>query len=258
LFHLRRREVTAMGLLGEVFEDVTLVPVSVRDRTYEALKQAIVRGRLAPGQRIVEAQVAELLNISRTPLREALLRLEAEGFVERVTSGGVRVRGLSLEEIRELYAVRSVLEGLTAREATERITNEQLESLANLIRQIEEADSGASPDVHRIARLGEEFHQIILEASGNRKCADLLRLLQDHIDRYRQFTIAMPGRGRAAAKEHEALLEALRLRDPEKAERAMRAHVLEAGQWLTRRLREANREGGKLNTRRAVPSVGRT
>ena len=228
-----------MGSTGQIFNNLTLLPVAVRDRAYEALKEAIVRGQLGPGERIVEVRIAKMLRISRTPLREALLRLEAEGFVERIPSGGVRVKGLSEQEIRELYTVRSVLEGLAAREAAERLTERQLDRLSIIVRQIAEAD-GPVPDLLRIARLGEEFHQIILEASGNRKCAELLHLLRDHIDRYRYFTIAIPGRGRAAAKEHEILLEVLRARDPEASERAMRAHVLEAGNWMMRRLREAH------------------
>jgi len=223
----------------KIFDDADLAPVSVRDKAYEVVKRAIVQGRLKPGERLVETRIAETLNISRTPLREAILRLEAEGFVQRLPSGGVRVGPSSETEIRELFAVRSVLEGLAAREAAERLSDAQLQRLAGLIQQIAEAD-GSAPDVLQIARLGEEFHRIILEASGNRKCAGLLRVLRDHIDRYRFLTIAIPGRGRAAASEHEAVLNALRTRHPEAAELAMRAHVWEAGKWMMRRLREVN------------------
>ncbi len=223
----------------EVFEDTDLFPVSVRDKAYDVIKRAIVRGTLSPGQRLVEVRIAETLNVSRTPLREAILRLEAEGFVERLASGGVRVKALSAAEIRELYAVRSVLEGLAAREAAERLTDEQIDRLTGLIRQLKNAD-GSAPDVARIAALGEEFHRIILEASGNQTCTELLRLLRDHINRYRHLTIAIPGRHRAAAKEHETLFAVLRQRDPEQSERAMRTHVLEAGEWMMRRLREVN------------------
>jgi len=230
---------SAKNSLEKVFAKASFLPIAVRDKVHDVLKEAIVRGYLPPGARLIEVEIAKLLRISRTPLREALLRLEAEGFVERVPSGGVRVKDLSEQEVRELYAVRSVLEGLAAREAARRLTKGQLDHLRTITRQIAEAD-GPVPDVLRIARLGEEFHQIILEASGNQKCAEILRLLRDHIDRYRYLTIAIPGRGRAAAAEHESLVEVLETGDPDEAERAMRAHVLEAGNWMLQRLRQMN------------------
>jgi len=223
--------------MRHVFDQLDLAPVPVRDKAYEALKRAIIEGRLAPGRRLIEVQVSAALRISRTPLREAILKLEGDGFLRRLTSGGLQVKPLSVQEIRELYAVRSVLEGLAAREAAERLTAEQLDRLASLIPHIENAD-GQRPDIRRIAELGAEFHAIILEASGNRKCGEHLRLLRDHIDRYRYLTIATPGRGRAAAREHRALLAVLRRRDPADSEQAMRRHVLEAGEAMMRRLDE--------------------
>jgi len=222
--------------LGEVFKDANLLPVPVRERAYEALKDAIIRGHLRPGQRLLEAQLAEMLHISRTPLREAILKLESEGFVQRRSSGGAQVRPLSAGEARDLYAIREVLEGLAVREAAERISPAQLEQLARLTRELEAIED--SGDVQRIATVGEQFHQVILEASGNRHLAEHLRLLRDQIQRYRYQTIQVAGRGRAAAGEHAALLAVLRRGDPEQAEQVMRQHVRQAWRSMLSRLRE--------------------
>jgi DNA-binding GntR family transcriptional regulator len=224
--------------MNEVFRETHLISVPVRDKAYEALKEAIIRGSLRAGQRLVETQLAETLNISRTPLREAILKLQSEGFVQRLSSGGTRVRPLSADEVRHLYAIREVLEGLAAREAAERITLEQLERLDQLTRELEAIE--ASTDVDRIARVGEQFHRIILEAGGNRQLAEHLRQLRDQIQRYRYLTIEVVGRGRAAAGEHTALLEALRKRDPAKAEKVARWHIQRARQSMISRLREIN------------------
>jgi DNA-binding GntR family transcriptional regulator len=222
---------------AEALKQIDL-PISIRDRAYESLKVAIVKGALKPGQRLIESQIAEILHVSRTPLREAIRRLEAEGFVERIHQGGVRVRQLTVQEAKELYSVRSVLEGLAAREAASRISQEQLQHLERIVSQMELV-SGPTTDLEAIAQLGERFHSVILEASGNRKCADLLQLQRDHIDRYRHLTIAMPGRSRAAAQEHKDLLSVLRSRDPDAADEAMRRHVLGAGSWMLQSMGEA-------------------
>jgi DNA-binding GntR family transcriptional regulator len=224
--------------MAELFGDTHLVPEPVRNKVYEALKDAILRGTLPPGQRMVEAQLAEMLNVSRTPLREAILKLESDGLVRRLSSGGAQVRPISADEIRELYAIREVLEGLAVRDAATRINEAQLERLAQLARELEEIEHGGA--VQRIAVLGEQFHQVILEASGNRQLAVHLRLLRDQIQRYRYLTIQVAGRGRAAAKEHAALLAVLRRRDPDQAERSMRRHVQHAWRSMIGRLREVN------------------
>jgi DNA-binding GntR family transcriptional regulator len=221
-----------------VFKDIDLLPVQVRRKAYEALKDAIIQGRLRPGERLIEIQLAEMLSISRTPLREAILRLESEGFVQRLSSGGARVTPLSAQDVRDLYAIRAVLEGLAGREAAERITEAQLDRLFTLTRELQAIEEDA--DLERVAQLGEQFHLGILEASGNRKLGEHLRLLRDQIQRYRYLTIQLVGRGRAAAGEHAQLLEVLLRRDPAQAEQAMRQHIDQAWHSMMIRLREVD------------------
>lgn len=228
-------------MMHEVFGDMDLASVPVRNKAHEVLKRSIIEGKLAPGERLVESRIAEGLRISRTPLREAILRLEAEGFLQRQANGAVQVKPLSVVDVRELYAARSVLAGLVVREAATRLSKAQLDRLAELTGHLSEV-AESSADVPGVARIGEEFHQTIVEASGNRTCADLLRGLRDRIAHYRHLTMTIPGRRRAAARELGAVLECLRRRDPAGAERAMRRHVLRAGRCMIQQL-DAGRLG---------------
>jgi DNA-binding GntR family transcriptional regulator len=235
-----------------LFEQVDLASVPVRDKAHDVLKRAIIEGKLAPGERLVESQIADGLNISRTPLREAILRLEAEGFLQRHANGSVYVKRLSVADVQGLYAARSVLEGLAAREAASRITVAQLARLDAILAEVREAGTAAT-DVSRLAELGEEFHRIIIEASGNTTCAELLHFLRDRIAQHRHFTMAMPSRQRAAARELGAVLTQLRRRNPEAAERAARRHVLQAGRCMLRALKAGDLDPRERTGRVAKP-----
>jgi DNA-binding GntR family transcriptional regulator len=191
---------------------------------YSQLRERILSLDLAPGARLHEAELAAELAVSRTPLREALRLLLAEDLVEQLPTGGMLVRRLDLQDMRELYAVRAALEGLAAREACRRLTEADLEALGNLVEQMRLlVDHPAE-----LTRLGGEFHARIAAIAGNRRCEQLLRQLRGHMRRYHALTSRREPRRRAALEDHRALFEALRARDPDAAERTVRDHVLAA------------------------------
>jgi DNA-binding GntR family transcriptional regulator len=170
---------------------------------YGELRERILNLSLEPGARLHEAELAAELRVSRTPLREALRMLLAEDLVEQLPTGGMLVRRLDLQDMRELYAVRAALESLAAREACQRLTDADLDVLESLVEQMRLlVDHPAE-----LTRLGGEFHARIAAIAGNRRCEP---------------------RRRAALEDHRALFEALRARDPEAAERTVRDHVLAA------------------------------
>ena len=188
---------------------------------YGELRERILDLRLEPGARLHEAELAAELRVSRTPLREALRMLLAEDLVEQLPTGGMLVRRLDLQDMRELYAVRAALEGLAAREACRRLTEADLEALGRLVEQMRLlVDHPAE-----LARLGGEFHARIAAIAGNRRCEQLLRQLDGHMRRYRTLSSRREPRRRAALEDHRALFEALRARDPETAEQTVRAHI---------------------------------
>jgi DNA-binding GntR family transcriptional regulator len=191
---------------------------------YGALRERIINLQLEPGERLHETELAAAFRVSRTPLREALRMLLAEGLIEQLPTGGMVVQRLDLDDMRELYAVRAVLEGLAVREACERLTDADVADLEGLVGQMELlVDYPAE-----MMRLGGEFHARIAAVSGNRRCEQLLRQLQGHMERYQALTSRGEPRRRAALEDHRALFEALRSRDPDSAEKVVREHIMAA------------------------------
>jgi DNA-binding GntR family transcriptional regulator len=187
---------------------------------YEMLKQAILSGEIPPGQPLVEVTLAEWCGVSRTPIREALLRLEQDGLTDR-TDHGLAVRARSPEEILDIYYTRMVLEATASRVAAERRTDHDL-LLLNWA--MENCDSVLDTDRTRMVEANQQFHQSVWRASRNESLIDLLGRLNLHLGRYPGTTLASPGRWDMAREEHRQLLNAIERRDGEEAHRIAMAH----------------------------------
>ncbi|GLY88764.1 GntR family transcriptional regulator [Actinoallomurus iriomotensis] len=188
-----------------------------------AIRTAIVRGDFAPNQRLVEADLSEQFGVSRGGVRAALFALTNEGLVERIQHRGARVRAVPLNEAIEISEVRMAVEGLCAAKAAERVTDEQVAEL----RGIDEAMRTAVAEGHvlRYSELNKALHGRIIEISGQRTAAEVLRRLRAQNVRH-QFQLALvPGRPNVSLAEHHAIIEAICAREPEAAERAARAHL---------------------------------
>lgn len=188
---------------------------------YRQLSEEIVSGELAPGEMLVEAQLAARLGISRTPVREALGRLEQEGFVERYDRG-LRVRSRSIEEILEIYEIRVELEVLAARAAARNRSEIDLMVLQRAHDQMAAVQPGEAGTMVEVNRT---FHTALWRAGGNKTLADLLTRLNTQLQRYRSTTLSEPGRWEQAIREHEALVAAVRDRDAEQATAIAREHI---------------------------------
>jgi len=193
---------------------------------YGALRERILTLQLQPGERLHETDLAADFRVSRTPLREALRMLLAEGLIEQLPTGGMVVQRLDLDDMRELYAVRAALEGLAVREACGRLTDADVADLERLVGQMELLVEYPAETM----RLGGEFHARIAAIAGNRRCEQLLRQLQGHMERYHALTSRGEPRRRAALEDHRALFDALRSRDPDSAEKVVREHIMAAYQ----------------------------
>jgi DNA-binding GntR family transcriptional regulator len=176
---------------------------------YERLKNAIVSGELVPGQPLVETALAEWCEVSRTPIREALTRLEHDGLVER-TDRGLAVRERSPDEILDIYEARIALEATAARVAAERRTSHDLLLFGRIAERMEALVDG---DVDRMVDLNGQFHRAIRKATRNEALIDLLERLDLHLLRYPATTLSSPGRWAVANKQHRALIEAIEQRD---------------------------------------------
>jgi DNA-binding GntR family transcriptional regulator len=193
------------------------------DSVYNTLREAIVEGRLDPGDSLIEWHVARQFGTSRTPVREALLRLESEGLAFRVPRRGLVVRQISEHEVMEVYAVRSALEGLAAREAANEAQPSDIAHLRWINQRLAEAIAqGATTGVPAVTN---EFHQALASAAHNTMLRRFIIQAQDWTRSVGTPTVALPGRRTAAVEEHERLIAAIAQRDGASAERLAREHI---------------------------------
>ncbi len=197
---------------------------SLSEATYRRLRFDIVRGLLRPNERLIEAELAERLTVSRTPVRESLQRLAADGLVVSRRRGWV-VYEHSPEEIREIYEIRSALEGYAARLAAERATDEQLSKVGAILQ--ESVGIGRAPR-QRMVEVNGRFHDAIIEASGNRRLADEIRRNRLYYFNYRLANLYSDEEVSASRAQHDQIVRALLGRDPREAEEITRTHVKHA------------------------------
>ncbi len=202
----------------------------------ELIRAAIVEGRLQPGERLKEERLARELGVSRTPVREALLFLEAEGAVVLQPNRGATVRRYTPAEIREAYDLRALLEGHAARRAAERITDEALDALTASCERFEALRAG---EVAELARENHLFHHTILEAAGSERLGSMVRGVVELPLVYKAFFWYSPEQQRLSAHHHRRLERALRDRDARRAELLMQEHVFEARDFLVEELERA-------------------
>ncbi len=194
----------------------------VRDKVYERLRQAIFKGVLKPGERLVERKLAERLGVSRTPVREAIRMLEYEKLVYHKPHVGAVVAEIKDSEVLEIYRIRAVLEGLAARMAAEKITPSRIEQLEVLYKLLEQYAAEAPEkldDVHR------QFNDMIYKAADSPRLYNMITTLVDYVIRFAGVGYANPDRVKEANCEHRRLLEAIKLRDGDLAERVAREHI---------------------------------
>lgn len=195
--------------------------VSGADLAYTRLREQIISGTLKPGARITEPELAADLGLSRTPIREALRRLEAEALVQALNNGGTIVTPLDADSVQHIGLLRSRIESLLARQATLRISEEELAELERIVK----LGHRLVDDDEEVLRLGKEFHQIINRASENIWGQAMLRQIIGHVDRVRSLSTANPGRSEVAVAEHDRIFRALQSRDPDLVEQEVRGHI---------------------------------
>ena len=200
---------------------------------YQTLREAIVEGRLEPGDSLIEWHVARQFGTSRTPVREALLRLETEGLAFRVPRRGLVVRQISEHEIFEVYAVRIALEALAAREAANEAMPSDISQLRWVNQRLAEAIKRA--DFESVPALTNEFHQALASAAHNSMLRRFIVQAQDWTRRVGTPTVSLPGRRAAAVREHARLIDAIAGRDADTAERLAREHMARAASSSWRR-----------------------
>ena len=189
-----------------------------------AVRDGIVHGRFAPGQRLPEADLISLYSASRGAVRTALVHLENEGIVERERNRGARVRPISLEEAVEITEARAVVEGLCAAKAAVRATADDKRRLREMGTELSDAVAGA--DIMGYSRINQQIHRAVRDISGHRTAGLMLDRLRTQSVRYHYTVALLPGRPAVGLQEHLRVIETVCAGDADVAEQAMRAHLL--------------------------------
>ncbi|HEX6989534.1 MAG TPA: GntR family transcriptional regulator [Bacillota bacterium] len=205
---------------------MTIVRVSpLYEQAYVAIRNGILDGTYGPGDRLVETELAEALQISRTPVREALRRLEREGLVEADARGGVAVARLEPADIARLYECRLALETVAARHAAMRAGSAELEGMELALAQVERSLHGARPRVPDLLDENMSFHRQIIACAENPWLEHLWEQTCSRIGLFRAFVLGAGGNGEEIVREHRAIFERIKARDADGAASAMAYHL---------------------------------
>ena len=195
----------------------------LRDVVFHSLRRAILTGQLKPGERLMETHLADMLGVSRTPVREAIHKLELEGLVTQIPRRGAQVAQISEKSLKDVLEVRRALDTFCAELACERISNEEKEKLKVACREFEEATE--TGDATIIATKDVSFHDIIIGSTGNERLISTINNLAEQIYRYRFEYIKDKSQHKRLMLEHRNLMNAILSNDPQAAGRAARIHI---------------------------------
>ena len=217
---------------------------SLAEEAYREIRDALLSGAFEPGQRLSEPELALRFHTSRSPIREALSRLEHEGFTERLPSGRVRVAALDVAYLEQLYVVRANLEGLAARLAAPLLRTVDLDEMKRSVDEMERAVNNG--DASGAIAAGQQFHDVLMSECGNEPLVSLLTGLKGRIGRFRALVASLGDYDVDRVLEHRRMLQALYERDADRAEAEMISHVDRSAAVLMRRLRERAADDGSM------------
>jgi len=215
----------------------------LRDVVFNTLRKAILTGTLKPGERLMEVHLANRLGVSRTPIREAIRKLELEGLVIMIPRRGAEVARITEKSLKDVLEVRRALDALSVELACDRITSEDTRRLWEACQEFERAARGKDASV--IAKADVALHDIIVEATGNLRLQQLVNNLSEQMYRYRFVYIREESRHDNLVKEHREIYESIASRDKERAARAAKVHIDNQEKSIIRQIRLENE--GRLN-----------
>lgn len=214
---------------------------SLRGRVFHRLREDILNGKYKELEELKEAAIAEEMGVSRTPVREAFRQLELEGLIQIIPNKGAYVTGITVKDVQDIYAIRSLLEGLCAKWATKNISFEQLEEMEENV-YLSDFHAGKG-HAQQLTELDNRFHEILYEASGSKMLEHVLKEFHEYVLRVRRKTLSDDARGVASNEEHRKIMEAIKEKDADLAEKLANAHIRNAyANMVKRGLYEAYEE----------------
>ena len=215
----------------------------LRDVVFNTLRKAILKGELKPGERLMEIALAERLGVSRTPVREAMRKLELEGLVVMIPRRGAQVANITEKDLNDVLEVRIALENLSIENACTRMTEEQLSQLWEAAKIFER--TMADGNLVKLAEADVAFHEVIYQSSDNRRLNQVLNNLREQIYRYRVEYLKDEETRNLLVKEHEELYEAIKARDVKTAQEISFRHIENQREVIVRSIREENEQREK-------------
>jgi DNA-binding GntR family transcriptional regulator len=213
---------------------------SLRAKVFNQIQNDILNGIYQPGDSLIETRLSEDMGVSRTPIREAIRQLELEGLVQSIPNKGAIVKGVSAQDIEDIYTIRMMIEGLAARWATEKITPSELEELKEAV-DMEEFYT-AKNDTEHLLKFDSKFHDIIFKASKSKPLMHTLSTFHHYVQRARNISFSSPGRAEEVLIEHKAIYRAIVEKNAEKAEKLTTEHVRNASINLIKQKQNAGDE----------------
>lgn len=205
---------------------------SLRGKVFHKLREAILNGKYKQNEELRESAIGEELGVSRTPVREAFRQLELEGLIKMIPNKGAYVTGITLKDVQDIYMMRSLLEGLCARWATEYITEEQLSEMEENIYLSEFHEQRGH--MEQIAALDNRFHELMYEACSSKMLEHTLKDFHQYVYRVRKKTLASGNRGHESNHEHKEIMEAIKEGNAAKAEKLANEHMAKAYENMVR------------------------
>ena len=216
----------------------------LRDLVFNTLRQAILTGELKPGERLMEIHLADKLGVSRTPIREAIRKLELEGLVTMIPRRGAEVAQITEKSMSDVLEVRRTLDALCAELACDRISEEGLAALKDACGQFEQCVAGR--DAQRMAQADVALHDIILQATGNQRLIQMVNNLAEQMYRYRFEYIKDSSQHERLVEEHKIIYQSILNKDKETAAAAARTHIDNQKKAIIRQIRLDRKNGRKL------------
>ncbi len=208
----------------------------LREQVYGGIKNAIISGEFEPNRRLIEEKLAEDMKTSRTPVREAIQKLEKEGLIYRLPRGGFAVKAVSEGEVDEVFGLRGILEGYAGFLATARIDEEELAALEDIIRKEETCLQDMNVD--EFIRLDGEFHDVLYRASKNNRLYTLLNDLRDYMFRYRVIILRYQRKPHLAVQDHKEMVSSMKARNARQVEKLVRKHMTRGKDVIKKKIKQ--------------------
>ena len=208
----------------------------LREHVYNGVKGAIIGGDFQPGRRLIEEKLAADMATSRTPVREAIQKLEKEGLIYKLPKSGFAVKPVTEEEVEEILGLRSVLEGYAGFLATSRITDIELKQLDEIIAKEDECLKNLNVD--EFISLDGEFHDVLYKAAKNSRLYSLLNDLRDYMYRYRVIILHYQRKLHLAVQDHKEMLESIKAKSPRQVEKLVRKHVGRGKEIIKKKIKQ--------------------